>query len=76
MVCARMLWARHATSQNADTVVASGRSYLMKSAEALEMLDNDNNLVQQCAKYVRYLSKLQDVRRKNREFPCPEMSLG
>lgn len=72
MVCARMLWARHGSSHDADSVVESGRSHLMKSAEALEKLDNDNNLVQQCAKYIRYLSKLQDGRRKEYNIPCDD----
>lgn len=64
MVCGGMLCARHSHRINAETVVAEGRSNLVKAADALENLDNSNPLVKRCVKYIRYLSQLQDYRCK------------
>jgi hypothetical protein len=57
-----MLWARDGSHQDEDAIIASKRSYLIKAAETLTMLDASNSLVLQCAKYIRYMSKLQDGR--------------
>lgn len=56
------MWFRHGMSTIPDARVEFGHSYLTKAAEALELLDSGIVLIQNCAKYIRYLSTLQDDR--------------
>ncbi|KAK6434515.1 hypothetical protein LTR95_009301 [Oleoguttula sp. CCFEE 5521] len=59
VICGRNLWVQRGSSAELEDFTNSGQTYLQKAAEALECLDRDILLVQNCAKYVRYLSGLQ-----------------
>ncbi len=64
IICARDLWMYHCIDEHDNITVQSSPSYLEKAAEALEKLDCGILLVRNCAKYIRYLKKLQENRRK------------
>lgn len=69
MVCARLLWAQHGKTHDVAADIERGRSYLAMAAEALDKVDQGNRLINQCSRYIRYLSKLQDGRCKY--ITCP-----